>query len=242
MQRAIKWGLVALLLAGLLGNALAAEEIKITRRIPFSGALDTAAPLRLMLHANAFSILPQQAVTGYYGSPPPAPPGTGVGAAALGNVLGILLVKGITERKEQARLEFIQQIEDALANFNIGQELSAEVATTLKRAQFSSLAIEPVDEPANLEQPGLLVRIQENLILTLSTQCSFDAQLRSVHMETAARLWSKGKTKPVYLSRLRFSSPSLGDLGMDDLRDSWSANNGALLLGYLRQGIRETAH
>ncbi len=146
----------------IVGTACAAsDEIKIQRRIALANSLDTGSGIRLMLHTSAFSLLPQSNVTGYYGPPPPAPPGTSAGVATMGNVLGILLVKGIQESQEQGMRDFRGRLEDALASFNIEQELYAEVMAALNWTQSRNVAVEHVTEPANLEQPGLLLRIEE---------------------------------------------------------------------------------
>lgn len=214
-------------------------ETRILRRVALAEDLDPNVGLRLMQYTSTFSLLPQRNVVGGNYTNNTAPPGTSAGAATAGNIIGMLIVKGITQSEQTRVHEFREKLEGELSQIDIAAELSNEINTVFQQAAFKQLAVEKVMEPANLEQAGLLVRIPEDKIVTLVTSCYFDSAQRSVHLSTAVRVWKKDFAKPIYFTEMRYSSPSLEDGGTADLRSQWTDNNGALLIGYLREGVRE---
>jgi hypothetical protein len=205
---------------------------------PLFDAKDPAIARRIMLSvAPPAETLAAQFV--YYGGAY-VPPGTSPGTAAIGTVLGLLLVRGIEDGKARAVAEFAAGVNDALSQVDIASELADELRRELERTGYLKGAVlERVNDASDLEQPGLLVRIEERDIFALDVRCAFDRQITSLHLFTSVRLWRKDDPTPVYAARLHYISKSFSE--EQEARRLWIADNGALLKRTLREGIAETA-
>ena len=237
MRRALALLWLTGLSAVTMATAMAAET-RILRRIALTESLDPNTELRLMEYTSWHPMLPQKYVdTSGMTTNHTAPPGVSGGAATAGNIIGMLVVKAVTENDQKNVHEYRENLEAILSQFDFSTELSSEIAQVLKGANFKGVATELVPEQTELEQPGLLVRIPENNIVTLSTICYFDKAQRNVNISSAVRVWKKNSSKAFYFTEMRYSSPSLPDAA--DPHQAWLENNGALLVGYLHQGVHE---
>jgi hypothetical protein len=136
--------------------------------------------------------------------------------------------------------EFAAGVKNALSDLNMTHELAEAMRSEIEHiAHLKGAVLERVTDATDLEQPGLLVRIEERDIFTIEVRCAFDRQLRSLHLFTSVRLWRKDDPRPLYDGRLHYVSRSFVD--EEEARRLWIAENGALLKQAFREGIAETA-
>jgi hypothetical protein len=173
-------------------------------------------------------------------APTQAPPGTGAGAAIVGTVIALLVVKGINDARERPAQELAAGIDRALAGVDLQGELVRAIGKELERAgHLAGAALEDVREAMDMEQPGLLVRITEREIYTVDSRCFFAPDYLSVRISTTVRLWLKDAFQPAYSAKLDYVSKSLADA--TEPRAQWIAGDGRALLLALREGVEETA-
>lgn len=235
----MRQALCALLAAGLVCPALLAAQGREQKES--SSVLDAKDPVqsrRIMLgvappaHTLAAPLLMPAQVQ--------PPPGTSAGAAALGSLVATLFIRGIEGDKERAAAEFAAGLGHALSGIDLPRELADQLRKQLERAGYLKGAVlEEVSDAADLEQPGLLLRILERDIFTLDARCVFDRNMTSLHLFTSVRLWRKDGFKPVYAARLHYVSKSFAD--EQEARRRWIADEGRLLRRSLQEGIAETA-
>ena len=216
----------------------ASQDFATAAPLSLTSAKDQAISRRVMLNvAQPAETLATPAI--FYG-PVHAPPGTSVGAAVAGNIIAMLIIKGVEDAKERKTAEFAGGLNRVLANMDVRRELADQLRKELERSGYLKGAwFEMVNDVSDLEQPGLLIRIPEREIYTVDVRCVFDREMASLHMFTDVRLWHKGGFKPAHTTRLQYVSKRLPQT--DDTRPMWMANEGALLRQALMEGITETA-
>ena len=162
---------------------------------------------RLML---GFSNAAQSAHSnGYVHNAAAVPPGA-PGAAAAG-LIGALVGAMLTRSGNVSRAEQVQQMnllsDQALASLQnklrplLREELVA-------RQLHETTELEHVDDPMDLDQPGMLRRIQEPLIMTSEFSCRFDESFKRLKISLAMKVWRKGELRPVRNSERVSATPS----------------------------------
>ncbi|HEY8118151.1 MAG TPA: hypothetical protein VIE91_02815 [Methylophilaceae bacterium] len=224
----------------LLATFCHADDLASEKRICLnSNSIGPDQKSRVMLFTSKFSIYPQ------FNQPTvflmqPAIQGVNPLAAMVGAIAGTLIVNGSNTSTSNSAAAFNNELNSALASININAELRSAIETELsKNESFKKLEFEEVAHINDLSQAGLLTRIEEPSTLTLATRIYFDAQLKSLNVESSAKIWKKNEVKPVYFSELVYSSPYLAESSKADLRQKWVSNNSELLLTKIREGIVE---
>ena len=232
--------LCGLLVAGsMCPGMLAAQELEKKPPAAVFDAKDPAITRRIMLNvAKPAETLAAPMV--FYGPVAQPPPGTSPGAAAIGNVLGMLIVSRIEAGKDRTVAEFASGVTQALSGLDMRRELADALRKELERTgHLKGAVLEEVADASDVEQPGLLVRIQERDIFTLDVRCVFDRRMTSLHLLSGVRFWRKDDFKPLHSAQLHYVSKSFGD--ESEARRRWIEDDGALLKQSLREGIVETA-
>jgi hypothetical protein len=216
-------------------------EVTPIKRIALAEKIPQDETMRVMLYSNEFSLYPRLNRGPIY-VPYQGVPGASAGQAALGAAIGMMFVNRLNSSERGQALAFKEQIDEALAQLDIKDELESALAAELQQGGHQHLEFEHVIRGYELAQPGLLNRIAEKNILTLAAEVSFDGELRALCIRASAKLWRKEQTRPLYYSELSYLSPSLQEASQKELRAHWVNNNGELLRTRIQEGLAEVAH
>lgn len=217
-----------------------AEELVFNKYIALDDKrIDPHEKTRVMLFSSQFSIFPlfnQPAV--FIQSP--ALQGVDPLAGMLGAIIGVSLANKHNESERNLAIEFNDGLSNALKQIDINKEIESNLVKRLEQnTLFNQLTFEPVSNNNELAQAGLLIKIQEPSIITLSTKTYFDAELRSLYIETNSKVWKKNEVRPIYFSEISVSSAYIQESSKTELRKKWIENEGELLKTKIREGIGE---
>lgn len=168
--------------------------------------------------------------------PPIQPqPGVSPGAAAVGQIIGILLARTVIERSGKEKIEARKAMDVGLERADANRYFSEQLQARLAAGQGLRWApFETVPEPADLEQPGLLKRVVEANILTLESAFEWDDKSANLAIATRAKVWRKEGFAPALSLQFRHLASSSGSQnGME--------NGANPLLDMLREASDKTA-
>jgi len=235
--------IVVVLLFAASASAVAGDEpLPYAHRIAFNKSqVNAEDKTRIMLYTSKVSIFPQFNQPAMFVQNTTAQGSSGAAAAAaLGNLLGALLMNHFSAADRDAAVAFNHQLEAVLATIDINNEIKASVQAELsKTAFFKKIEFESVEHVNELSQAGLLTRIEEPTILTLATQVHFDEGLKTLCLGSSIKIWRKNEVQPIYFSDLNYTSAYQHASKDDELRKRWVANDGELLKEKIREGIAE---
>jgi len=172
------------------------------------------------------------------GNIPPvqSPPGTHIGAAFIGTVIGVLIASNIPP-KGRDEAEFRQQFGARMANISF-EKLARETYQSLLSSinSFKTASWEAVFDGSDLEQVGLLTKISEDRIMTLEVSLKPPAKTGAPSLLTTIHLWNKAAATPVYSGHF---STSLESEYVNN-RNSWVEDEGETLAKALNAGIAQS--
>lgn len=243
MNKLIKLSLLISMINLVFSNLVYAEELVYSKNIALKESrINPDEKTRVMLFTSQFSIFPQFNQPAVY-LQTPVIQGVDPLSALIGALIGARMVNQFNQSDRDTAIAFNNGLNEALSEININQEIQAALTASLSQHHlFKQLTFEEVGHINELAQAGLLIKIEEPSTLTLSTRVYFDAQLKSVYLETNTKIWKKNETKPIYFSELNYSSAYLTESSKSELRGRWIADHGALLKAKIREGIVEITH
>lgn len=194
---------------------------------------------RIMLYSNEFSLLPVSRLNGIYlGNQ--APPGVSAGSATLGLMLASLFINHVNSQDAADAVAFKNTVEHYLQDIDIKNEIQNSLSAALTMTQqFKHLEFEHVKRVFELAQPGLLIKIEEKQIMTLTISVSFDHDLKAILIHAQGKLWLKNSSVPIYASEFSYLSSPIQASTLEQLRILWTANQGEQLKVKIREGIHE---
>lgn len=215
---------------------LAKDEFTFDQRIQINKEkVHYEEPLRVMIYSNPFSIYPQfNQPAAYIQTPVIA--GVDPLSAMIGAFISVAAINQINQSEKDAAVLFNQNLTNTMSTLDVNNVFQSQLVSQLN-ASFKQVNFEEVLKSNSLAQAGLLVRIEEPTILTLSNHIYFDAQLRSVLVETNAKVWKKNESRPIYFTELSYASENLTESSKDVLKRMWVENDGILLKEKIKEGI-----
>lgn len=219
-----------------------AEEPKLARRIELKQQFDRSEDIRLMLMASTEGLLPgvhRDAIIAHrmVNYSPAVSPAYSI----AGNVISALIIKAYNDNGNSNKVELKNRMVSVLKDVNITKQFEQRITESLQQAAFDRIAIEHPEDATDLEQPGLLARIGEKNILTVSVECFFDTDGRRFNSIADVYVWRTNETVPIYFSQLYYSSPTIASsIGIEPF-DYWLKDNGQALLSQFPIAAQETA-
>lgn len=196
---------------------------------------------RVMLYSSPFSIYPPYNQSGGYIAIP-AVQGVDPVSSLVGAIVGAAIINETNKAERDKAVRFNQEIDRVLTGLNINENFQTALQNRFEHDNWLQIReYEPVSHINELAQPGLLVRIEEDSILTLQTKVHFDSQLKSLWVEASAKLWRKNQARPIYFSEISYASPQLAESQKQDLQKKWIEQDGTLLIERIKEGIAEVA-
>lgn len=243
MNKLIKLLFLITITGLIFSNAVYAEDLVFSKNIALDKKrINADEKTRVMLFTSKFSIFPQFNQPAVF-IQTPVLQGVDPLAALIGALIGAKMANQLNETDRDTVIAFNNGLTQALSGININQEIETALAASLpQHPLFQKLSFEEVGHINELAQAGLLIKIEEPSILTLATRVYFDAQLKSVCVETNTKIWKKNEARPIYFSELNYSSSYLAESSKSALREKWIANQGDLLKTKIREGITEITH
>ena len=155
------------------------------------------APVRLMTHVETDSLMPDAPhLTG--GAHVQPTPGVSGPALALGSILGNLLIGQLNASQQRTAAQRTVALKAVLGRSAPGVRLHDGLKAMLSGAGFAELRHEPSADSFDMEQPGLLRRIEEPHILTAHASYGWTGGgLDTPWVKMRLRLWAKGGHRPV---------------------------------------------
>lgn len=218
-----------------------ADEVRIPRRIALQQPLDHGEDMRVMLVTSTDGLLPGH----YHDTVLPLLVNTFTGAlgwyVAAGIILTVANTKVSNENGASKKVELQNRLVPVLKDSNISEQFEHHIMDAFQRAAFERIAIEHPEDATDLEQPGLLSRITERNVITVSVQCFFDEDGRRFNSITDVYVWKKNQTVPIYFTQLFYSSPTIASAIGSEPFDYWLKDNGKALLSQFPIAAQETA-
>jgi hypothetical protein len=200
-----------------------------------------AEPTRFLIHVAEVKLgqVGPQATGGINAQ---RPAGASAGAGLIGSLLGMLIVKGINDVRERDAQAYAERFERTQARIDLKKELEDQVrAAFTGNRYFQDVRLEFPEYASDIEQPGLLTRIQERNILALNMDYGLGGDQKKLKVKLTAKLWHKDGVAPVFTSSMEYLSEEVQGNSVSELNEQWLANNGELLISQLRSGITKTS-
>jgi len=195
---------------------------------------------RLMLHVTEFAG-PGQGATIDTLPTVVAPAGTPAGAGVAAYLIVSLVARSMNDSGRADALQFATEAKAVADKAAVADALEAAMTKRLDAGGLlRRTAVERVGDPALLEQPGLLVRVEEPLILTLSARYFFHPDLRSLHMLSTLRVWRKNGFAPIHQAELHYQSSETPDSAKDRSQKHWTVDDGKSLHEALAEAVEQT--
>lgn len=200
-----------------------------------------AEPTRVLLHVADVK-LGQVGAQPTNGVAVQRPAGVSAGAGILGSLIGMMIVKGINDSRERGAQAYAERFGHAQARIDMKKELEEQVRTAFMGNQdIRDVRLEYPESASDIEQPGLLTRIQEKNILTLNLDYGLGRDQKKLKVILTAKLWHKDEITPVFTSSIEESSEEVQGKDVSELNEQWLANDGELLISQLRSGIAKAS-
>lgn len=215
-----------------------AEELIFSKRVTFKkDRVSDREQVRLMLYTSPFSIFPQFNQPATY-IQTPVIQGIDPLSSMIGTFIGVAILNKMNQSEKDAAVSFNNDLKNSFSNFDINEEFITSLSHAVdKHPSFKQLNVEKVNHINELAQAGLLIKVTEPTILTISNRIYFDVQLKSVYVEANTKVWKKNEARPIYFSDISYSSDSIEGLSKDKLRQKWTENEGELLKEKIKEGI-----
>lgn len=200
-------------------------------------AIASDKPLRLMMHVSSKGLHGDPTSTGLYFNSQP-PPGVSPGANAAGIIIGALIIGGMNEAERRSVLQSRAKVKEMLARRDLEAEWREKLLrTAATQSWFAKSKVEHVTDPLDLEQPGLLVRITEETILTVDTRLLLQTDMSRVHAATTLRIWRKQDHVPLYCRQIVVISEAATS---GNANEHWLANEGERLSQFVAEATDQT--
>lgn len=195
-------------------------------------AIDT--PARMMVHVASRGLFGDPRADGLTTGAPPQ--GTSPGANAAGMLIASLIIYGMNESERRANLEARAQVKAVLDKRDIEAEWRNAVAlSAANHPRLPSVVVDQVADPLELEQPGLLVRVKEDTIVTLGTRLILLKDLSVAHALTSIRIWRRQQHIPTYCRDILIVSEAALP---GESASYWLENNGERLSRFVAEASK----